>query len=245
MNKTKAIIFDMSGVLTDSEWFIAEAARLMFKETYDTDIVHEDFSPFAGLGENYFLEEVAKKYDIKNFDIERDKERTDEIYTELVKKPEAVTALPGSIEFIYQCRKLGLKTALAASIDRVKMTANLEAIGLINQKIWSDNIGLAAAIEAAARNKAFDAMVNGMDVERQKPHPDLFLEAASRLEEEPSACWVIENSPNGIEAARAAGMRCLAILTTFPKGRIKAAKPDKIAKNLGAIHPEELLKGRI
>ncbi|MCL1927623.1 MAG: HAD-IA family hydrolase [Treponema sp.] len=241
MNKTKAIIFDMDGVLCDSEWFIAEAGRLMFKEIHDVDVIREDFHPFVGLGENRFLGGVAEKYQIKDFSIERDKAKTYEIYVELVKKPGALKALPGAIDFVHHSRELGLKTALATSADQIKMMANLEAVGLINNEQWSDNIGLAAAIEAAARNKVFDAMVNGLDAQRQKPYPDLFLEAASRLEEDPANCWVIEDSLGGIEAAKAAGMRCLALLTSFPEDDIKAAGPDKIAKDLSAITPEELL----
>jgi len=154
---------------------------------------------------------------------------------------EGLKPLPGAVEFIYRCRELGLKTALATSADQATMMTTLEAIGLINIDMRSDQIGLAAAIEAAARKKAFDAMVNGLDVERQKPFPDLFLEAVSRLEEEPASCWVVEDSPSGIEAAKAAGMRCLALLTSLQEDTIKASNPDKIAKDLSAIKPEELL----
>ena len=231
----------MDGVLMDSEWFSAEAGLLMFKETHSVEVTHEDFRLFIGQGENRFLGGVAEKYGVKGFDIERDKERTYEIYADLIKKPGTLKALPGAVEFVHHCRELGLKTALATSADQIKMMANLEAVGLINNEMRSDQIGLAAAIEAAARNKVFDAMVNGLDVQQQKPKPDLFLEAASRLEEDPAACWVIEDSLGGIEAAKAAGMRCLALLTSFPETEIKAAAPDKIAKDLSAITPEELL----
>ena len=241
MNKTKAVIFDMDGVLCDSEWFIAEAGRLMFKENHGVEVEREDFHPFVGLGEYSFLGGVAEKYQVKDFDKERDKEKTYEIYVELVKKPGVLKPLPGAIDFVHRCRALGLKTALATSADQVKMMANLEAVGLINTELSSDQIGLAAAIEAAARNKVFDAMVNGLDAARQKPYPDIFLEAASRLEEDPSGCWVIEDSLGGIEAAKAAGMRCLALLTSFPEEKIKEANPDKIARDLSAITPEELL----
>jgi beta-phosphoglucomutase-like phosphatase (HAD superfamily) len=240
MSKTKAVIFDMDGVLCDSEWFIAEAGRLMFKENHGVDVQHEDFRPFVGLGEYSFLGGVAEKYQIRDFDKERDKDKTYKIYVELVKKPGVLKALPGAVEFVHNCRKLGLKTALATSADQIKMMANLEAIKLINTDMRSEQIGLAAAIEAAARNKAFDVLVNGLDADRQKPFPDLFLIAASRLDEDPDNCWVIEDSLGGIEAAKAAGMRCLALLTSFPEEKIKEANPDKIAKDLSAITPEEL-----
>jgi beta-phosphoglucomutase-like phosphatase (HAD superfamily) len=244
MSKTRAVIFDLDGVLTDSEWFIAEAGRLMFKETHHVEVSHEDFKSFTGLGENTFLGGVAEKFGIKEFNIERDKARTYEIYVDMVKDKTAakpLTALPGSVEFLHRCRELGLKTALATSTDYVKMMANLEAIGLVNNEMRSDQIGLAAAIEAAARNKAFDAMVNGLDVKKQKPSPDLFLEAASRLDEKPEHCWVVEDSLGGVQAAKTGGMKCLALLTSFSEVELKEAGADLVARDLSSITPEELL----
>ncbi|MDR1505894.1 MAG: HAD-IA family hydrolase [Treponema sp.] len=238
MGKIKAVIFDMDGVLTDSEWFIAEAGSLMFKERYGIDVSHEDFAPFVGHGENRFLGGVAEKYKLKDFDIVKDKERTYEIYCEIIKGK--LEPMPGAVEFVYKCRELGLKTALATSTDYVKMAANLEAIGLINMQMRADQVGLAAALGAAARNNAFDAMVNGLDVERQKPFPDLYLEAAARLEVDPADCWVIEDSTGGVTAAKVAGMRCLGLLTTYPEADIKNAGADRIVKDLSVITPEDL-----
>lgn len=239
MGTVEAVIFDLDGVLTDSEWFIAEAGRLMFRETYGVEVTHGDFTPFVGLGENRFLGGVAETFGIGAFDIEKDKARTYDIYVEIVKGK--LDALPGSVAFVRRCRELGLKTALATSTDYVKMTANLEAIGLAQHSLSSGSVGFAAAVEDAVRNKAFDALVNGLDVERQKPFPDLFLEAASRIEVSPEFCWVVEDSVGGVKAAKTAGMKCLGLLTTFPEAEIRAAGADKIARDLSAIQPEELL----
>jgi beta-phosphoglucomutase-like phosphatase (HAD superfamily) len=239
MSETRAVIFDMDGVLTDSEWFIAEAARLMFKETFGIEVVHGDFRPFVGQGENRFLGGVAEKYGLEDFDIDRDKGRTYGIYTGLIKGK--LKPLPGSVDFVFRCRGLALKTALATSSDPVKMNASLEEVGLLNIQIRADKIGLAGALGGAAGNNAFDAMVNGLDVERHKPFPDLFLEAAKRIETAPEYCWVIEDSLGGIKAAKTAGMRCLALLTSFPEEEVKKAGADRIAGDLSAITPEELL----
>jgi beta-phosphoglucomutase-like phosphatase (HAD superfamily) len=234
----KAVIFDMDGVLTDSEWFIAEAARLMFLETHGKTVTHGDFLPFVGLGENRFLGGVAEKYGVAGFDIERDKARTYEIYGGIIKGK--LKALPGAAEFVRRCRALGLKTALATSTDYVKMMASLTEIGLVNRQISAAEAGLARAI-ASAKNNAFDALVNGLDVERRKPFPDLFLEAAYRLDTAPEQCWVAEDSVGGVTAAKAAGMRCLALLTTFPEAEIRAAGADIVTKDLASVTPETLL----
>jgi HAD superfamily hydrolase (TIGR01509 family) len=213
MTKVKAVIFDMDGVLTDSEWFIAEAARLMFQETHHIAVRHEDFLEFVGLGENKYLGGVAEKYGITGFEIERDKARTYAIYVDSIK--DKLKPLPGAVEFVKECGKLAIKTAVATSTDYIKMMANLEAIGLATG--------------------AFDAMVNGLDVTRRKPFPDLFLEAARRLNTAPEYCWVVEDAVGGVEAAKAAGMRCLSLLTTFPEEAIRKAGADIIVKDLSAV----------
>jgi beta-phosphoglucomutase-like phosphatase (HAD superfamily) len=233
---TEAVIFDMDGVLTNSEWFIAEAGRLMFEETHKTAVTHEDFLPFTGLGENRFLGGVAEKYRIAVFDIERDKARTYEIYRELIKGK--LKALPGAVEFVRDCRALRLKTALATSTDYVKMMASLTEIGLVNPRLSAAEAVLAAV---TGENAVFDAMVNGLDVERRKPFPDIFLEAARRIAAVPEHCWVVEDSVGGVGAAKTAGMRCLALLTTFPEEAIKAAGADIIVKDFSCIDPQALL----
>ncbi|MDR2101870.1 MAG: HAD-IA family hydrolase [Treponema sp.] len=215
----KGVIFDMDGVLTDSEWFIAEAARIMFWETHGLPVSHGDFLPFVGLGENRFLGGVAEKYGLPGFDLERDKRRTYEIYRDIVKGK--LKALPGAVAFVRRCRDLGLKIALATSTDYTKMMANLEEINLAEG--------------------VFDALVNGLDVERRKPFPDLFLEAARRIGLEGRFCWVVEDSVGGVTAAKAAGMRCLGLLTTFPEAEIRAAGADLIVPDLSALSADALL----
>jgi HAD superfamily hydrolase (TIGR01509 family) len=214
----------MDGVLTDSEWFIAEAARLMFRETYRAEVKHEDFAEFIGMGENRYLGGVAAKYGIRDFEIERDKARTYAIYAELVKGTPpakgALKAMPGAVEFVKACAGLGLKIAVATSTDYIKMMANLEAVGLAEG--------------------VFHATVNGLEVERRKPFPDLFLEAARRIRVPPESCWVVEDSVSGVEAAKAAGMRCLGLLTTTAEEAIRGKGADLVAKDLSAIRPEAL-----
>ena len=65
--------------------------------------------------------------------------------------------------------------------------------------------------------------MTGEDVIRRKPYPDIFLEAARRLDVPPEACCVIEDAVNGVEAAKAAGMRCVAVTTSFPAEALAAA----------------------
>lgn len=214
MSQLRGVIFDMDGVLVDSEEFICRAAIAMFEEQ-GLEVRPEDFRPFVGTGENRYLGGVAEKHRL-TLNLPAAKERTYELYDELVRG--RLQPLPGAREFTVLCRERGLKLALATSADRVKMLINLREIGLPAE--------------------TFDATVNGLEVEKRKPAPDIFQLAASRLGLAPSECLVVEDAVSGVAAAKAAGAKCLALLTTFPREKLAGA--DFYAKDLSAV-PEEAL----
>ena len=204
----------MDGVLTDSEPLINAAAVAMFKEKGLT-VQPEDFLPFVGTGENRYLGGVAGKYNFP-FDLEADKKRTYEIYLELV--PTQLRAFPGAQNLVHECRKAGLKIAVASSADRIKIEANLKKIGL-PPAIW-------------------DSIVTGEDVVHKKPAPDIFLAAADKLHLTRSQCTVVEDAVNGVEAAKAAGMRCVAVAQSFASDRLQAA--DLIRDTIGEVTLRDL-----
>ena len=98
--------------------------------------------------------------------------------------------LPGVVDLLEEARSIGLGTAVASSATRGWVTG------------WLGKHGIGGL---------FDAVCGREDVPRVKPAPDLFLLAALRLGVAPPTCLVFEDSPNGIRAARAAGMRCVAV----------------------------------
>jgi len=194
-----AVIFDMDGVLTDSEPLINAAAVAMFREK-GHQVQADDFIPFVGTGEDRYLGGVAEKHGIQ-LDLPEAKRRTYEIYLGLV--PEKLRAFPGAVEFVQTCRKTGLRVAVASSADRIKIEANLEKIGL--------------------PASGWDAVISGEEVVLKKPAPDIFLAAAQKLGVLPTRCVVIEDAVNGVAAARAAGMRCVAVAQTFPAALLQDA----------------------
>lgn len=189
----------MDGVLTDSEPLINAAAVAMFREK-GLAVQPEDFLPFVGAGEDRYIGGVAEKYRFP-IDLPSAKKRTYEIYLELV--PHRLQAFPGAVELVRHCRQAGLKTALASSADQIKIQANLRKIGLPPAD-W-------------------DAIVAAEDVVHKKPAPDLFLAAARKLGLPPAQCVVVEDALNGVQAAKAAGMRCVAVAHTFGSDRLAAA----------------------
>lgn len=210
----KGILFDMDGVLVDSEEFICEAAIRMFKEK-GLEAKAEDFVPFVWMGENRYLGGVAEKYHFP-FDQEKDKQRTYEIYGELTKGK--LKALPGVYHFVDQCRKKGLKIAIATSADKVKLEINLQALQFPDGTI--------------------DATVNGLEVELKKPDPEIYLVAARKLGLRPEECLVVEDAVSGIKAGKAAGCRVLAVLTSFPAEKLREA--DWVCTSLAEVPAEAL-----
>ncbi len=213
VRRLRGVIFDMDGVLVRSEPFLAQAAIRMFAEKGYT-VAHEEFRSFLGMGEDRFLGGVAEARGIP-LDPARDKARTYALYLDLIKGQ--LTALPGVRDFVAACRARGLALAVASSADAIKVSGNLDEIGL--------------------PSSTFDVVVNGSEVARKKPAPDIFLEACRRLGLEPAACLVIEDALSGVAAALAAGCRCLAVTTSFPAEKLVAAGADWVAAGLDHAPP--------
>lgn len=213
--KIRAVIFDMDGVLTDSEPLINEAAVSMFKEKGFV-VQPEDFLPFVGAGEDRYIGGVAEKYGFP-LDLPAAKRRTYEIYLDLV--PQHLDAFPGACDLVHACHRSQRKVAVASSADQVKVTANLRKIGL-PPEVW-------------------DAVVTGEQVNRKKPAPDIFLAAAEILGLEAAECVVVEDAVNGIQAAKAAGMRCIAVAHSFPPELLREA--DIVRDRISQVQVTDLV----
>ncbi|MEN6385555.1 MAG: HAD-IA family hydrolase [Phycisphaerales bacterium] len=203
------IIFDMDGVLLDSEPFIIKAAMQMFAEK-GLKVKPQDFHPFTGAGEARFLGGVAELYNFP-FDLEKDKKRTYDIYLDIIKG--VLKPLNGTNDFIAKCRKMKKKLAVASSADWVKVKGNL------------------AELQIPA--ETFDAVIAGNDVMHKKPDPEIFLLAAKKINLDPKDCLVIEDAPNGIKAGKAAGCKCLAITSSFTPAQLTGA--DFFAPDLANV----------
>jgi len=211
----RAVVFDMDGVLTDSEPLINAAAIAMFKEQ-GLHVLPSDFLPFIGTGEDRYLGGVAEKYNFP-LNLRQAKHRTYEIYLELA--PSRLQAFSGAQLLVASCRKAGLRVALASSADRIKIAANLKKIEL--------------PIET------WEAVITGEDVAAKKPAPEIFLSAAARLGVMPRECTVLEDAVSGIQAAKLAGMRCVAVAHTFPVDKLREA--DLVRPCIGQMSVSDLI----
>lgn len=200
--KYKAILFDMDGVLIDSEFLMRKAAIQALAE-YGIQAKHEDFIEFTGMGEDRFVGGVAEKYGhTYTFDM---KERAYDYFGEQVK--ELAEVPEGVREMLMQLHEMGLVLAVCSAADLRKVRYNIQAIG-VDERIFS-------------------ALVTGSDVKRKKPFPDIYLEGARRVGIDPRDCLVVEDAISGIQAAHAAGMDAVGVPTTFSKEVLKeTAAPE-------------------
>ncbi|XP_015570646.1 protein SUPPRESSOR OF QUENCHING 1, chloroplastic isoform X1 [Ricinus communis] len=220
--KVSAVLFDMDGVLCNSEEPSRLAAVDVFAEM-GVDVTVEDFVPFMGTGEANFLGGVANVKGVQGFNTDAAKKRFFEIYLEKYAKPNSGIGFPGALELITQCKEKGLKVAVASSADRIKVDANLAAAGL--------------------PLSMFDAIVSADAFENLKPAPDIFLAASKILEVPPSECIVIEDALAGVQAAQAAQMRCIAVKTTLSEETLSNASPSLIRNDIGSVSLDDILSG--
>ncbi|CAM0872915.1 unnamed protein product [Alopecurus aequalis] len=220
--KVSAVLFDMDGVLCNSEEPSRRAAVDVFAEM-GVDVTVDDFIPFTGTGEANFLGGVARVKGVKDFNPENAKKRFFEIYLNQYAKPNSGIGFPGALELIMECKNAGLKVAVASSADRIKVDANLSAAGL--------------------PLSLFDAIVSADAFENLKPAPDIFLAASKNLGVHTSECIVIEDALDGVQAAKAADIRCIAVTTTLEEDALQQAGPVFIRKDIGDISINDILYG--
>lgn len=166
----KEVLFDMDGVLIDSEYYTAGAA-IHFFANKGYVVTHENFCPFHGTGGKGFFMGVAEKYGIP-FNLDVDKIEIYNLYkgTAISKaKP-----IPGVFNFINLCKSKGLLIAFATSAVSYKMNINLEILNL--------------------QHGVFDALVRGEEITNNKPHPEIFQKTADKLGLQPNECLAVEDT---------------------------------------------------
>ncbi len=197
-----ALIFDVDGVVADTEVLNARASVLMFRELYGVEVQPEDFRPFVGTGDERYVEGVAEKYGLR-IDTEAAVERRAENFFKLL-RDSPLPAAPGVLELVQAARQADdVRLAIATSGRQEKQFPVIEGTGL--KLDW------------------FDVVITGNDVTRKKPDPQIYLITARRLGLRPDRCVVFEDAPAGVAAARAAGMYCVAVTSTVQADRLADA----------------------
>jgi beta-phosphoglucomutase len=184
-NSIVAIIWDMDGVIIDSE---DEHRRAWQGLAREEGIAFSDADFWATFGKRNDSIFAEKWPPLAPQEVQRLANRKEVYFRELIR--ETAVALPGALELMSELHRAAYPQALASS-------APVENIQLV-----SEVLGL---------KRYLSVLVSGESVPHGKPAPDIFLHAASHLGASPQQCLVIEDAEAGVEAAHAAGMRCIAV----------------------------------
>lgn len=186
MTHIAAVIFDLDGLLVDSEplqaWAWDEYVT-RFGVRLTPDVLHR----MLGRRAVDAVEIAVEMLDLPVTAADALRDR-DEIFLAAV--PGAIQPMDGARELLAELRRRGVPVALATSGHRRYVDLALESAGLTGQ---------------------FDREVTGEMVTHGKPHPDTYLQAARMLNIAPELCLALEDAPNGIASAKAAGMLCFAV----------------------------------
>lgn len=211
--KNSAIIWDMDGVLVDSGDLHYEAWREVAAEM-DIDFTRELFDRYFGMSNADVLHELFGG-DIDPDFVDRVGWQQDDAYRRLA--ADLVQPIPGAFELVRACGAAGWQQAVATSAPGETLDLILDKFDLRHH---------------------FAVTANADEVARAKPDPALFILAAERLGVPRERCVVIEDSLNGVRAARAAGIACLAVTTTHDGDALDGA--DRVVESLYDVSPADL-----
>lgn len=181
----KAVIFDMDGVIIDSEPLHARAA-VMAADKFGIRLSIEECYQFIGSTTRFMFETLIDNYNL-TVSVDELLQGNDEAKIKL-RKEEGYQAIPGVKDLIIELYKQGVKLAIASSSNLNDIKAVVKALGIA---------------------KYFDKLISGTTVKHPKPSPDIFIKALKELGMNPKECIVIEDSMNGSIAAYEAGIPCI------------------------------------
>jgi len=222
MNKLYGLIFDVDGVIADTEPVNAIVTIRVLDDMFGLKGVKpEDFVAGIGKGAEKYVEAGAAVHGLSLTDEQvRATAQLREQYLIKTIQQERLPAFAGVLELIeaaFRRRDFHLAIATSASLELSR--AILESAKVPYRKM---------------------VYVTGSEITRKKPDPQLFLVAASRMELAPARCTVIEDAPSGVQAAKAAGARCIAVTNSTSAANLQRA--DMVCDSLEEIDVDTITK---
>lgn len=204
-----AIIFDMDGVIIDSEPIHDRSHRIVFG-LHDLAVPDEAYPSFKGVPERTLLERVVSEFGSDEHDVDTLTVSKEETFMSLL--PE-MRPIPGALDFIRRAhaqRRLALTTSATRRYQRF-------------------------AFDRFDLDPFFEVVVTAEDIRRHKPHPEPYLETVRRLGLAAETCLVIEDSVNGVRSAHQAGCRVAGITTSFPPDALLEAGAYRTVDAFGEL----------
>ena len=208
----QTVIFDMDGVIVDSEPVYFKIDKQMFEEL-KIDVSFEEHCSYVGASSQNMWDAIRKKHGIADRSAELMRKEHG-LYMEYLIHANDLQPIDGVIELINDLHESNFKLVLASS-------SRMEIINIILDKFELLDL--------------FTVRISGSELAHSKPHPEIFLRAAQLIQSEPKECIVIEDSKNGVAAARAAGMKCIGFLNPS-SGDQNLTSADLIIRSFGEVN---------
>ena len=213
MHDPLAVIFDMDGVLVDT-YHAHYQSWLMMAEREGLHFTEAEFAPTFGRTSREIIAHFWGDGRYDDVEIAALDARKEAAFRRII--AQNFPAMPGAKELLAALHQNGFRLAVGSSGP-------------------PENVAM--VVEELAAGQLFGAVVTGMDVTRGKPDPQVFLLAAQRLGVPPAHCAVVEDARPGIEAAHAAGMKAVGLVSTG-RTRAELAAADLLAATLEELSPE-------
>jgi beta-phosphoglucomutase len=213
MQRPKAIIFDLDGVLTDTSEYHYKAWKRLADEEGIPFTREENDEHLRGVGRRDSLMYILRGRKVSEEQIQVMMNRKNRYYTEMIKSMTPKDLVAGGRDLLNEIRMAGIKTAIASSSKNCYTV--LERLEILSY---------------------LDGIADGNSVANSKPAPDLFIYAAGSVQVPTPDCLGVEDADAGIEAIKAAGMQALGI---GPKERFHRA--DKVLPTLADMHLADVL----
>lgn len=207
----KGILFDMDGVLVNN-LEVHRAAFAEFFRRYGVERSFDELSRVFGKGNDDIMGELMPRDVVERVGIRELGYEKETIYRELYAP--IITPQPGLLEFLAESEREGLRCAVGSSGYR----ANVDFV-----------------LDKCHIERYFEAAVAGDEVTRCKPDPEIYLTAAAKLGLKAEECIVFEDAEAGIEAAKRAGMKVVALATTFSRKFLATTDADLIINDFRDI----------
>lgn len=208
----KAILFDMDGVLADTEDVSITIGREYFK-TLGKRAERKHFDPHLGCGEVEFFVGTAKELGLDDFSYQDASAYFKAHYKEMIEKIDI--ALPGGKRLVDMAYDAGIRIAIASSAPKCKVYDNIKAIGIDSEKL--------------------SLVVTGEDIVRNKPFGDIYKLCLIKLGLEADEAVVFEDTEGGIKAGKDSGCRTISLTTTIDSERAFESGADGVISDLSCI----------
>ena len=214
----QTVIFDMDGVIIDSEPVYFEIDKQMFEEL-NIAVSFEEHCSYVGTSSQNMWNAIITKHGISEQPAELMRKEYS-LYLEHLANAKDLQPIDGVVELIHELYKDNFKLVLASS-------SQMASIDIVLNKFKLDEL--------------FIAKVSGSELAHSKPHPEIFLRSARLIKSDPSECIVIEDSKNGVTAAKAAGMKCIGFLNPN-SGNQDLKNADLVIHSFGELNAD-IVKG--